>query len=214
MKNELKNKVREFFIQFSHKYFSKGEILIYPGSKPVSVFYLERGYVKQYAITEKGAEIVLNTFKSNTYFPMSNAVNDISNDYYFEAETDIEVWIAPIDKIVEFIQKNPEILYDLLKRVYSGTEGILLRLSYLMSGKAYHRLIVEILIQTKRFGENVFNETYKLNSTESELASLSGLTRETVSREMKNLRLNNLVTIENKHFVIHDLKRLENELVN
>ncbi len=209
---EINNKIKQFFSQFKQKFLNKGEILILSGAKLKENFYLSSGSIKQYTITKKGYEIILNIFKQGTFFPMSNTMNDTTNEYYYEALEKTEVWIAPSDKLITFIQKNPDVLFDLLKRVYKGTDGLLLRMTYLMSGGAYLRLITEILLQTKRFGEKISENTFKLNTTENTLGASSGLTRETVSREMRKLKEKNLVTLNNKHFIIHDLSKLEDEL--
>lgn len=212
MTTEINNKLKVFFSQFAHKHLNKGEILIYSGTIPSSVFYLEKGYVKQYTINEKGTEIVLNIFKPYAYFPMSNAVNNTRSEYYFEADSEIDVWVAPVEKVIKFIQKNPEVLYDLLQRVFKGTDGLFQRMNYLMSGRAYFRLIIELLIQAKRFGEKIENDVYKIVFTEGDLAAYSGLTRETVSREMRVLKEKGLVIREQKHFIIPNIIKLEQEL--
>jgi len=48
-----------------------------------------------------------------------------------------------------------------MSRVYTGTDGILMRMAYLMSGEAYSRVVTELLIAAKRFGRQD-GETVKL----------------------------------------------------
>jgi CRP-like cAMP-binding protein len=142
---------------------------------------------------------------------MSWAINDTHNDYFFEAMTDLNIKLAPRDEVISFLKNNSDVLYDLLARVYKGTDGLLTRLTYIMTGDAYARLITELLIQTKRFNHK--RETIKIEFSEKDLASLTGLTRETISREMKILKDKNLVEITKNVIVIKDLPALENELL-
>jgi CRP-like cAMP-binding protein len=213
MDENIAKKIDNFFIEFKHQLYKKGDILIRADDDPSGIFYLKSGTVRQYAISRKGDELVLNLFKPTTFFPMSWAFNNTPNIYYYEATTDVEVWKAPRDKTIEFIKNNPDVLYNLMSRVYKGTDGILMRMTYLMSGSAYTRLIAELLIHAKRFGTRDNNNvTFELKVTESDIAISAGMTRETVSREMKVLKEKGLVSLQNNTIVIHDIEKLEEEL--
>ena len=130
--------------------------------------------------------------------------------------TPLTFWQAPKDKTLTFIKKNPEILFDLLSRVYTGVDGIISRMTYLMTGSAYARLVAEIIIYTRRFGKilDTIHDTRRLKITEKQLATSSGMTRETVSREMKRLKDKRLVSFTRNELTIFDTNRLEEELEN
>ncbi len=213
MESEIATKLDEFFTQFKKQTYKKGEMLVRADDNPSGIFYLTKGSVKQYAISKKGDELVVNMFKPISFFPMSWAMNDTPNHYYFETITEAEVWKAPVEKVLEFLRMNSDVLYDLLKRVYRGTDGLFMRMTYLMSGNANSRLITELLIHAKRFGKkNSTQGSITLEMTESDLATSAGMTRETVSREMKVLKSKNLVSLENNAIIIHSISNLEEEL--
>lgn len=211
MDTTITSKLDTFFTQFKQQHYKKGETLIRADEDPTGVFYIKNGSVKQYAISKKGDELVLNMFKPPAFFPMSWAINSTPNNYYFQAVTDVEVWRAPKEEVIEFINNNPDILYDLMGRVYRGTDGMLMRMVHLMSGSAYSRLITELLIQAKRFGKKNL-ASFELKITETDLATSAGMTRETVSREMKMLKEKGLVTVCNNLIIIHDINKLEEAL--
>ena len=105
-------------------------------------------------------------------------------------------------------------MYDLLSRVYLGADGVLKRMTSLMSGSAYTRLITELTIYGNRFPENA-SETKKkisIKITERDLAAQSGMSRETISREIKRLKDRGLIKRQKDMLVIPDLAALENEL--
>lgn len=213
MEQQIQQKIDSFFRQFKHQIYKKGEILIRADEDPSGIFYVKTGIVKKYAISMKGDELVVNLFKPVSFFPMSWAINDTPNKFFYEALTDVEIWKAPKEKAVMFIQENPDVLFDLLARVYRGTEGMLTRMAYLMSGNAYARLITELLIHAKRFGTKTNeNTSVAVRVSETELASQAGMTRETVSREMKVLKKKGFVTFNKNTLVIDDIEKLEEEL--
>lgn len=213
MEIALIEKIDSFFSQFKHQVYKKGEILVRADDDPAGIFYLKSGMVKEYAISKKGEEVVVNIFKPHAFFPMSWAVNDTPNMYYFEAVTDVIAFRAPKEKAVEFVRSNPDIIYDLLRRVYKGTDGLLTRMTYLMAGSAYERLIIELIIKAKRFGENKKGEVI-LHVSEIDIAAATGMTRETVSREMKILKDKGLTVFARNKLVINDLQKLEEELAD
>ncbi len=212
MDEHIVKKIEEFFTQYKHQSYKKGELLIRADDEPPGVFYLKEGFVKQYAISKKGDELVINVFKPIAFFPMSWAINSTSNKYFFEAMTGLNIYRAPRKETINFLKNNPDVLYDLMSRVYKGVDGVLTRITYLMSGNAYARLVDELLIYAKRFGKG--ENTITLAVTEKDIASQSGLTRETVSREMKILKDKRIIVSDNHKLIINDLQKLEDELAD
>lgn len=216
--------IDSFFVQHKRQTYKKGEILVRADEEPSGIFYLKNGVIKQYAISKKGEELVLNVFKPVSFFPMGWAINKTQNDYYYEAITDVEVYKTPREKVVEFLRSNPDVLYNLMERIYRGLDGLFTRMTYMMSGGAYDRLITEIVIQAKRFGRyktvpsagvNKFeNNEIEMHISEKELAAQAGMTRETISREMKILKDKGFVSFNKNTLLIHDLTKLEEELMS
>lgn len=211
MNDEVAKKIEDFFSNYKLQKYRKGEILIRANDVPAHVFYLKKGRVKKYAISRKGDELIVNMFKPISFFPMSHAMADIPNAYYYEAMEDSEVIKAPGNEVVFFLRREPDVLFDLLTRVYRGTEGLLTRMTYLMAGNAYARVISEILITSKRFGK-INNGEIELVLSEKDLANQAGMTRETVSREIKTLKDKGLVKFSKKHLIIKDIGLLEEEI--
>lgn len=210
MNTLIQKKLEEFFRKYTNKVYKKGQILIHSGDTPDGIFYIKRGIVKEYAISKQGEEIVINLFKDCSFFPMSWGVNQTENIYFYEAMTEVDVWRAPREDVVLFIKEQPEVLFDLLSRVFRGIDGLLLRMTYLMSSDAYSRLIIELLLYARRFSGGKSHIT--LSISEKDLAAQAGMTRETVSREMKVLKQKSLVTYKNGDFIIPSIKNLEAEL--
>lgn len=211
MDEQILKKIDSFFSQFKQLNFKKGEILINADENPSTIFYLKEGLVKEYYLTKNGDESVVNIFKPGTFFPMPAAF-DIENSFYFETATNSVIFRAPKENALQFVKNNPDVLLDLLRRVYIGTNGLLLRIGYLMAGKAYEQLIVELLIHAKRFGKKENDGSLSFMATEKDLGTHAGLTRETVSREMKKLKEKNLAIFNQGTITIPNLKSLENEL--
>jgi len=202
-----------FFTPFPAHQYKKGTAFIRSGEEPRGIYYLKTGHVRQYVITKEGEEITLNIYKPGAFFPMAWAVDVYIDHYYFEAMDEVEVRIAPREDTVSFIKREPEVLFDLLKRLYKGVDGILSRMEHLMSGKAKERLIMILIISAKRFGTHSHDLGTQieiaLKLTHQDLASLAGLSRETVSREMMELKKQGILDYTNTAITIFKTDELE-----
>lgn len=212
MTEDVSKKVDEFFLKHTYQTYKKGQILVRADETPSGVFYIKTGTVREYAISKQGEEVVVNVFKPYSFFPMSWAINQTPNAYFYEANTGVELWRASREDVVDFLRNNPDVVYNLLSRVFSGIDGLLMRMTYLMSSDAYTRLIIELLIYAKRFAQG--KTQVPLQISEKDIASQSGMTRETVSREMKILKEKSLIIHRDNTFVIPDIKKLELELAS
>jgi CRP/FNR family cyclic AMP-dependent transcriptional regulator len=201
-------KISNFFSRYTLRHYKKGQVLIHAGDQPQFVLHLVQGKVKQYDLSNRGEVLILNIFKPPAFLPLSNIINDTPNPYFFEADSEVELHQAPAAEVITFLKSNPDVTYDLLARVYRGTDGMLRRMAHLMVSSAKARLQHELVIESKRFGD-AKAENIKLNISESDLAARAGLSRETVSREIQKLKAEGLIELRKKQVLIPSLDKLE-----
>lgn len=204
--------VETFFGSYTKRSYRRSEILIRSAEDPSGIFYLSQGIVKTYTLSKRGDEHVINVFKAGAFFPISWAITELPNEYFYEAVTDITVYVAPKNAVVAFLKHNPAVVYDLLERVFLGIDGMLKRMTYLMAGNAYLRLITEIIIHVKRFGSIDPTGRAVIQFSEKDIATELGMTRETVSREIKFLKQKQVVSFQKNILIVHNLHTLEEEL--
>jgi CRP-like cAMP-binding protein len=142
---------------------------------------------------------------------MSWAIAQAPNDYFFEAAVNITVRVAPPEDVLEFLNSNVDVLHDLLRRVYSGNEGMGRRLAHAMGGSAKNRVLHALIIEARRFGKKS-GDGYEINISESKLGASTGLTRETVSRALKELSEEKLIIPRRQHIAVPSLRKLEEYL--
>jgi CRP-like cAMP-binding protein len=210
--DNIKTKIAHFFDKYPLRTFSKRETMLQAEVAITDVFYILEGRVSQYDITPTGNEVVVNVFKPGAFFPMSSAINHTQNHYFFEASDTVTARVAPSGDVVQFLQANPDVLFDLLARVYRGMDGVLRRMAHLMGGDAKSRLLFELLNAAYRFGEAQHDGTMFVPLKESDLARQSGLARETVNRNVQILKASGLIEVTRHGFALTSLPRLEAEL--
>lgn len=211
MNQPVLEKLTNYFDKCEVKKYAKGTIITLSTQEPAGVSLLVSGLVEQYDITPGGNKITVNVFKPPAFFPMSWAINRTPNAYFYGALTDVELRQADPDETVAFLKANPDIMFDLLSRVYKGTDALLRRLVLAASGIAASRLVFELLIEAYRFGIEIDDNKMLITVKQSVLAARSGLARETVSREFHKLKDDNLLLLTKQGIVV-DIKQLEKRL--
>jgi CRP-like cAMP-binding protein len=214
MNDDIRQKVTIFFSGYPTRTFEKRELMVRAEETPPGVFYITEGRVSQYDIAPNGNEVAVNVFKPGAFFPMSSAINDTPNHYFFEATTNVVVRVAPAADAVQFLKDNPDVLFNLLARVYRGVDGVLRRMAHLMGGDAKTRLLFELLNAAYRFGEPQPDGSVTIALTESDLARHSGLARETINRTMQDLKTAGLVEITRGSLTVKSTSQLEAMLGN
>lgn len=204
--------VSKFFGSYPTQTFAKGDVLIQADIQLKAVYYIVSGQVVQYDVLPSGDRAVVNVFKAPAFFPMSLAISGEPSQYIFEAFTDLTVRKAPAGDVVQFLRDNNEVLFDLLSRVYSGTDGLQRRMVYLMGNDARRRLLLELAISAERFGEKRSDGVF-IAMHEGELATRVGLARETASRALKALKANGTLRMTKDGMEITDLEAIRRELV-
>lgn len=205
----IADKNDEFFSKYPLRSYPKGQILIFADESPQHIFYLVAGKVRKYDVSYRGDEIIVNIFKPPAFFPMSWALNRLPNKYFYKTEEPTELRVVPVTDALEYLKSNPDVMLDLLSRIYRGMDGMFGRLVRLMSGSAKSRLIYELIIESRRFGKKLAEKHLLLSASESDLAARTGLSRETVSREMQKLKEQKLVQVDHRGIVVKDLTALE-----
>lgn len=212
MPSQVAKKTENFFSQYPLKQFDKGEMLLLADENPKYIYRLVEGHVREYDISYRGDEIVVNVFKPPAFFPMSWPIAKTPNRYFFEAGEKVKAHLAPPDEVLDFVRANPDVLLDLITRLYRGVDGVQRRMAHLMGGSANSRLLFELIIECRRFGKAQKDGSFLIKINETEIGTRAGLSRETISRGMKELKKLNLITVDHQGILLKDLDALEQKL--
>lgn len=214
MEKHTLEKLNRFFSKFKKISYKKGETILHADEEPRGVFYLTKGYTRIYSLSKNSQELTLIIFKPEDFYPLMWAINNTPNTYYVEAMTPVEFWQAPKEEFIKFIKNNNDVFFELTSRILTRLGGILTRMEYVMFGNAQNKVTSIILICAERFGEKREDGIFiKIPLTHQDLANLIGLTRETVSIEMKKLQRGGLIDYKSKYISIRNAQKLKEESV-
>lgn len=184
-------KYSEFFARYPTRIYNKGDVLIQAGDTPPAYFITE-GLIVQYDISSAGDKLVVNMYKPGACISLASILNDGPSEFFFEAADYTTVYTASSRDVATFFRDNPGVTFDALKRVSRGSNGLMLRLARAMEGSAEGRILQELTIMQARFS----NADGSVHISDTELATQTGMARETVSRSLKKLQSKGLITTQ------------------
>lgn len=223
-KNELAEKeFADFFIKNGKEIsYKKGGIIMRPDDPPSGIYYLKKGYVQIYSITENGTERMHIIYKPGDVFSLTWALNDEQKELFYEAMDDIILIKVHKKDFLKFIYLNHAATLVVLQRLIKKFSMFSDRVNDLEITKTYPRTISCLLFFAKRYGKfinpgnNKSLDPYIIMApiTHQIIANFSAMTRETASREMSILEKKKIISYKNHLIVINGMKNLKKELSN
>lgn len=216
MQEQAFKQLNDFFSEFKKLSFKKGETLLRADEKPRGVLYLTKGYVKLYSLSKNAQQLTLIIFKPEDFFPIMWAINGTPNAYYVETMTEVELYKAPRQEFLKFINENVDVMTEINSRILTRFGGVLNRMEHPMFGNATNKVASMILICAERLGkENTRKKSIIIQAplTHQDIANLIGVVRETVSIEMKKLQKKGLIDYQGKYLIVKNRQKLKEESV-
>lgn len=177
-----------FFERHPEKEFDSGENIVQAG-EDAPVILVVRGRVAQYYISNRGDKLSINIYQAGDLLPLSESIINLPSRFYIEAVEKSIVKLIPRSNFHELLRTNPNVLSEVLQQSSRDNYDTMIRLAVSMEGSAESRIFQELLIVLGRAGE----ESGKICITEANLASRTGLARETVNRTLKRLAMKGLI---------------------
>lgn len=209
----------DFFAQSKRYFYKTGQVILRPEDPPPGVYYIEKGFVKVYSLTEDGDEKLHIIYKTGEVFPLIWAFSNQSKEVFYEALTETTLRRRSKEEFLKFVKyccednKECEIMLSVIDRLIAMLSVHVDRVENLELTKSYPRLVSRLLFLSKRFGKKDGNKIIiNLPLTHKDIASSINMTRETASRELGMMIKKKLIDYRGKKLIILDIKKLEKEL--
>lgn len=212
MDKEVLKNLREHFTQYPSRKYPKGQIVLFAHETPQNLYFVAQGKIKQYELSYRGDEIVVHRFQNSFCFPTSWAFNHRPSPYFYKTETGTTLHMVPVVDYMLFLRANPDVMMDYLSRINTHVEEVYGRMVHSMAGTAKSRLVYELLMESKHAIITEHGHNLILRVHEVDLASRSGLSRETVSREIRGLKNSGCLDIIDRTIIVKDIGELERSL--
>jgi len=186
--------------------FKKGEIIAKQGSFASHVIYLKEGLVKVYL--EGDQKDLILKIVTNDHFVSLSSVFDGNDSFIYSVSTysDSVATLINIDIFKQLIRNNSKFAAQMINLLNANTAQIYGRF-YCLTRKQSHGRVADIIMC---LSENIFcSLSFKLNLSRNDLADLTGLSSESVTRILKEFKSSSIIKLDYKDISILDYTRLK-----
>lgn len=187
--------------------FDRGDQIYGEGDPGDHVYFIKRGGVKIVTSNADGKEIALAYLKELELLGETALVDRAPREQRAVATEECCLMAFQASDIEELMQRNPELSLSLTKFVGLRLRKLQTRLQHLMFRSPLQRLASLLLELGGDFGEKdprTGDTEIKLRITHSEIASLIGVTRESVTYAMGQLELDELIRVVKRRIYLTD----------
>ena len=192
------------------KTFNKGESLFFEGKSCERVFFVKSGRVKLYRTSSSGREQILETLGPGDTCACNPGSLQWSCSSSAEAMTPCTVWFLSRDHYVKMVQTNSR-LSRTLNRLFAERLQCFSSLIEEVSLKDSKKRLVKFLLDMLKEDTRKFSPegVLLIPFTREELAQRIGAARETVARQLYQLKRKKLIDIKPRQILILDKTGLE-----
>ena len=188
----------------------KDQVLYNVGDKDQTLFFLRSGFVKVGTITRDGHELIYDVRKGGDVVGELCASENPRQDRAVALEQ-TEAIAVPFDEVLEIVQKNRDLLRQLVQVFCGSLSDAYDQLNSLAFSDTVHRLI-RVLVRLgtelgRGSGQRTELSTYL---TQEEISQMVAVRRERVSTAMNFLRNRGMVDYSHRGYLVLDLKALQN----
>jgi len=201
--------IKRFFSRFPSKKIPKNKIIFKPGDKFENVYFIKSGFVRAYTITPKG-ENTINLFRPLFIMSAIHAVSEHRNDYFFQAITPVEIYVAPYSEFKKFLDTHKELRLTLMDFFFSSLLNYFVNQGNIINGSAQNKIASVLLQLTHDYGDTKNGKpVVNFPVTHRIIANLVGLTRETTSVQMSKLQKMGVISTKRTQFVVINPEKLK-----
>jgi CRP/FNR family cyclic AMP-dependent transcriptional regulator len=208
------NQLKKLFLSANtRRKYTKGSIILMQNSNTDEAYLIEKGIVGVIDFDQNGEQRSITILSQDHIFPLSwllTSIPDSGSLYYYKALTDVELYLNNIDTVRDFVRNNALLSWrfvDILAKSYVNAVS---RIQNLQKTNVEEKIDFIIYYLAILLGKSIGENKYEIDGifTHQEIADLAGLTRESVSRQLKKTKYKKII-IKSNGKILLDLSQLD-----
>lgn len=206
--------LRSYFSAANKRKYSKGEIIIEGYEPQEEIFFIEKGCVKIYTISDDGVCNVYLIKSVGDLMPVVSLLTSQENQRYYEALTNVTVRHISKVQFEADLQTNPRLGYAVLQCALSVARDTAKTVHNLEISDSRKRIISRLLFLHGRFGavEKRGRLLLSVPVGHQDLADSLNMTRDTANRIVSDLAKEGLVLKTRGRIYLLDREKLAEEV--
>lgn len=195
------------------RHYAKHSIVFVEGEKLCTFFLIQSGIVKVTRTDHNGNEQVICLLPKGEMFPHVGFFEDILYPATAQTITDCELLAISMEGFKRLLDSHTGIAKSVMKMMNRRLLVMKQRLHSVMSGDVQRKVIMALLQLVEEYGVRRQEGVYlSIPLTHQDFANMLGLSRESVSRVLNQLKKEQLLETNRKGILIYNLEALENTL--
>lgn len=190
---------------------TKGQTIFYEGDQPERLFFITKGFVKLYHLSEEGKDSVIYLYGPGNILGIRALTSaDKALKHNAEALTDVEIITVPHREFIDIATDNPEYLIDILHSFIQRLNYAERKLEGFITNDATTRLANFLSDAAIRFGQKKKEGiSIPIPLTHQQIAEFVGSARETVTIALHKLAKEGIVKIARGKVDILNKRKLD-----
>jgi CRP/FNR family transcriptional regulator len=188
----------------------RGRVLWLSDQAPASLVMVKQGRIKLYRLSGKGKELVLDILGPEDVFGEMNLVDDNPPRALAEALEDSLVAVVPGKALHRCFERRPDFFMrvsHLMAARYQRLEDRLVELAFESTMTRMARLLLRLSHEHGvRDRRGVF---IPIKLSQATLGGILGVSREAANMTLSKLRERGVLTLENRHLIVHPQNLME-----
>src|SRR2546422_6071410 len=195
----------EIFKVFKEQEFKKGDIILMEEDTGKYMYIVLDGRVKVSRLLPSGKEMILAFHEKGDYFGEMSLIDGGTTPATVTAMSPTSIAFVGRKEFTTVLLQHPKINFALLTMLCTRCRDAWTQIEVLTFNNADARIRTALFHLCQRKGEKT-NEGIRisLHLTHKEIADMTGISRETATRVLNNLQNQNILTVETKHYIVHD----------
>jgi CRP/FNR family transcriptional regulator len=182
--------------------YPKGQVILFEEDTNEYMYSVLEGMVKVFYTTEEGKESIVAFHGAGESFGEVSLIDQLTTPATVAAQEKSLVLIISRDDFFEIIQSQPKVMYNLYQMLAGRLRHSWGQVRMLHFNDASNRIMAAIKDMAAERGEaSAGGVLLPLRLTHQNIADMTGLTRETVTRVIDKWKKANLITIDANRYM-------------
>lgn len=186
-----------------------GEVLFFKGDDGDAMYIIRRGTIKIVLPSVVGEEIIVTLLKESDFFGAMAMLDGMPRSADAVAITVCDIFVLGRTDFLSILQSD----LNALKTILCDLSGMIRKTDDLLGDVCFFNISVRLAKKLLALSETTGKKEKEgvvldISLTQKELGDMVGATRESVNKELKNLREEGLIDIEGNRIRILDMEGL------
>lgn len=192
------------------KKYKKDEIIFFEGEKGEYIYIIKKGKVKMLKMNQNGDEQILNIFKKDDILAEVVLFDKENYPATAIALSKVQLFTINSKELSKIFLDHPQITVKVMKVMSSRLRRAQQNIRDFGLKDSKSRLASLLYHLAEKHGEKKENEiSISLFLTQKELANMIGTSRETVSRTLKIIEKQNIISTSRQKIVVNSIEKLK-----